>query len=117
MYSNFMDTANDFIQNSLIIAKLRKKWKKKRILKPAQIPNNQHREKSKNTKNKWQDLLEAKTIMVSISIEQCETWQQVLKYLIIDYYELKTMARNGEEQFIKEIAIPRSKIYEPVQRK
>ena len=55
--------------------------------------------------------------MVSISIEQCETWQQVLKYLIIDYYELKTMARNGEEQFIKEIAIPRSKIYEPVQRK
>ena len=33
MYSNFNDTANDFIKNSLIIAKLRKKWKKKKNFK------------------------------------------------------------------------------------
>ena len=58
-YSSATDAENDFILNSHILAKLRKEFKNKMILKLTQTSKNQHPAKLENTKNKNQDFLEA----------------------------------------------------------
>ena len=58
-YSAVIDAENDFILNSHILAKLRKEFKYKMILKLTETSKNQYPAKLENTKNKNQDFLEA----------------------------------------------------------
>ena len=58
-YSTVADAENDFILNSHILAKLRKEFKNKMILRLTQTSKNQHPAKLEKTKNKNQDFLEA----------------------------------------------------------
>ena len=87
--STSIDVENDFILNSHVLTKLRKELKVKINLK---TDSNQKESALGEIRTNSKTNRKLKTIVVNLSTEQRETWGQVLKYLVTDYYQLENVA-------------------------